>query len=113
MMTTTARVSDRGNELECEFIPPLDAPESWGMPWDEQLKAVQAWQEAGGNQDGQESVAIEPADASNRKSTVSKLATARRQGTISPDAANESYPLAERRTREINIGFPDRRRSGT
>jgi len=113
MMTTMAKVSDRGNELECEFIPPLDAPESWGMPWDKQLEAVQAWQEAKGKQDGQELETIETADASNRKSYVSAIATVRRQGTISPHAANESYPFAERRRREINIGFPDRRRSGT
>lgn len=36
-------------DLESEFIPPLDFPETWGMPWDKQVAAALAWQEAGGN----------------------------------------------------------------
>ncbi|HRP98457.1 MAG TPA: hypothetical protein PL143_19650, partial [Rhodocyclaceae bacterium] len=37
--------------LDCEFVPPLDAPETWGIPWDRQLAAALAWQQAAGNDD--------------------------------------------------------------
>lgn len=33
-------------EHVCEFTPPLDLPECWGVPWDRQLGAALAWQEA-------------------------------------------------------------------
>jgi hypothetical protein len=29
-----------------EFVPPLNMPECWGVPWDRQLGAALAWQEA-------------------------------------------------------------------
>jgi len=37
--------------FDCEFVPPLDAPETWGIPWDRQLAAALAWQQAVGNDD--------------------------------------------------------------
>jgi hypothetical protein len=37
--------------LDCEFLPPLDARETWGVAWERQLAAAIAWQEAGGNDD--------------------------------------------------------------
>lgn len=30
----------------CEFTPPLDMPWCWGVPWDRQLGAATAWQDA-------------------------------------------------------------------
>ena len=30
----------------CEFVPPLDLSESWGVKWDRQISAAVAWQEA-------------------------------------------------------------------
>lgn len=41
----------RAEDFECEFIPPLDLPETHGLPWDQQVNAALAWQEAGGNVD--------------------------------------------------------------
>jgi hypothetical protein len=42
------------DRLECEFIPPLDLPpEERRMSWEQQLNAELAWQEAGGNADGE------------------------------------------------------------
>ncbi|NMG75904.1 hypothetical protein [Aromatoleum diolicum] len=38
--------------LDCEFIPPFDLPEADRIPWERQLSAARAWQEAGGNGDG-------------------------------------------------------------
>jgi hypothetical protein len=46
--------------LECEFIPTLDTPDAWGPPWDRQLSLVLAWQEAGGNSDGEAGQYKEP-----------------------------------------------------
>lgn len=36
---------------DCEFVPPIDLPETWGLAWDRQLGAALAWQavEAGPN----------------------------------------------------------------
>jgi hypothetical protein len=31
---------------DCEFVPPLDLPETWGIAWDRQLIAALAWQAA-------------------------------------------------------------------
>jgi hypothetical protein len=31
---------------DCEFVPPLDLPETWGIAWDRQLTAALAWQAA-------------------------------------------------------------------
>lgn len=41
------------SDFEGEFLPPLGEPGSWGVPWARQLDAVQAWQDAGGNGDGE------------------------------------------------------------
>lgn len=41
----------RAEDLECEFIPPLDLPETHGLPAEQLLCAARAWQEAGGNVD--------------------------------------------------------------
>lgn len=53
MASTSMRTHDARKSLDCEFLPPLDAPETWGQPWDRQIAAALAWQEAGGNDDGQ------------------------------------------------------------
>lgn len=51
-MTDTLRVTALNQgQFDCEFVPPLDAPETWGIPWDRQLAAALAWQQAGGNDD--------------------------------------------------------------
>jgi hypothetical protein len=43
--------------LEHEFIPPLmvlhTEPDAWCLPWEQQLDAACAWQEAGGNADSE------------------------------------------------------------
>ncbi|NMG54124.1 hypothetical protein [Aromatoleum aromaticum] len=36
----------RTENMECEFVPPLDLPETWGLAWERQLNAVLAWQAA-------------------------------------------------------------------
>ncbi len=39
--------------LAGEFVPPLDARDTWGTPWARQLELARAWQEAGGGGDGE------------------------------------------------------------
>lgn len=70
--------------FDYEHLPPLDAFEAWARPWDRQIEAARAWQEAQGNTDG---------EACQWRGTV----TAAR-------------PLIERRRRVVRIDFPDRRR---
>jgi len=45
------------DEMEGEFIPPIDVMQSehldWGVPWEDQLDVAQAWQAAGGNVDSE------------------------------------------------------------
>ena len=36
----------RIENMECEFVPPLDLPETWGLAWERQLNAALAWQAA-------------------------------------------------------------------
>lgn len=36
-----------------EFLPPLEAHETWGLAWARQLEVTCAWQEAGANTDGE------------------------------------------------------------
>lgn len=77
------QLSSMAPNLECEFIPPLNFPETWGMPWDKQVAASLAWQEAGGN-------------------------SAMHSGAW---AGEKLLPFPDRRTRSVVIGFPDRRRA--
>lgn len=67
--------------LECEFIPPLDYRDTWDTPWEQHLASHCAWQEAGGNRDGESCQWQHP-------------------GGIA---------FIERRRRAIAIDFPDRR----
>lgn len=69
--------------LEREFIPPLDCRDSWPMPWDRLLAATTAWQEAGGNRDG--------------------------EACQWPGMDATAFPVFERRKRALKIDFPDRR----
>lgn len=41
----------RTENMECEFVPPLDLPETWGLAWERQLDAVLAWQAANADSD--------------------------------------------------------------
>lgn len=50
-MKTSPTTYIEANRFDCEFIPPLDLPEEHRIPWERQLIAAQAWQEAGGNAD--------------------------------------------------------------
>lgn len=70
--------------LESEFIPPLGFRDTWPMPWERHLAVTRAWQEAGGNRDGE--ICQWPAE-----------------GTTA------AFPLLERRKRVLKIDFPDRR----
>jgi len=70
--------------LECEFIPPLDSRDSWPMPWERHLAVTSAWQEAGGNRDGEAC-----------------------QWSAGTEAT--AFPVFERRKRALKIDFPDRR----
>lgn len=71
--------------LESEFIPPLGFRDTWSMPWERHLSVTRAWQEAGGNRDG---------EACQWPAGV---------------ATTGAYPLFERRKRALKIDFPDRR----
>ena len=71
------------NKFECEFIPPLDLPETWGLPWDRQIEAAMAWQMAGGNAD----TGFEQSRGNNVRQFV------------------------DRRVRNVIIDFPDRRKA--
>lgn len=75
------QLSSMARNLESEFIPPLDFPETWGMSWDKQVAATLAWQEAGGN------VAMHT------------------QGW----AGEKLLSFPDRRKRSVGIDFPDRR----
>lgn len=81
-MKIVSTESIRMQDLECEFIPPLDLPEVYRIPWDQQLRAASAWQMAGGN-----------------------LV----DGIDQPDAAQQPWLLADRRRQAVMINFPDRR----
>ncbi len=48
--------------LENEHLPPLDEPQARGLPWQRQLDAAQAWQEAGANADGEACQWFDPRD---------------------------------------------------
>lgn len=72
-----------GHKLECEFIPPVDLPETWGLAWDRQVEAALAWQAAGGNTDGE---------------------SAQWSG-------HNVRPFVDRRARSAVIDFPDRRKA--
>ncbi|QTQ30534.1 hypothetical protein [Aromatoleum bremense] len=41
----------RTENMECEFVPPLDLPETWGLAWERQLNAALAWQAANATAD--------------------------------------------------------------
>lgn len=43
----------RTENMECEFVPPLDLPETWGLAWERQLNAVLAWQAANADSDAE------------------------------------------------------------
>ncbi|KON80010.1 hypothetical protein PA01_16390 [Azoarcus sp. PA01] len=43
----------RTENMECEFVPPLDLPETWGLAWERQLDAVLAWQAANAGSDAE------------------------------------------------------------
>ena len=45
---------------ECEFVPPLELPDTWGVAWERQLRVMQAWQGADANNDGEGSVIRSP-----------------------------------------------------
>ena len=77
------QLSSMTRNLESEFIPPLDFPETWGMSWDKQVAANLAWQEAGGN------------------------AAMHTQGR----AGEKLLSFPDRRTRSVVIDFPDRRKA--
>lgn len=47
MTTGSPRIED----LQAEFIPPIELPETHGLAWERQLAAVEAWQAAGGDAD--------------------------------------------------------------
>jgi len=71
------------NKLECEFIPPLDLPETWGLAWDRQIEAALAWQTAAGNVD----------------TGFGQL------------RGNNVRQFTDRRVRSMIIDFPDRRKA--
>jgi len=81
MQDSTAQLN--ANKLECEFIPPLDLPETWGLAWDRQIDAARAWQAAGGNADS---------------------------GSDQWSGQNVR-PFVDRRSRALTIDFPDRRKA--
>lgn len=101
-----------------EFIPPLNAREAWGVPWERQLAAHRRWQEAGGNADGQACQWVDPALAQFASISEQRRSVIRqRQSTTGiaderRTAANEPYPRIERRHHALAIGFPDRRMAG-
>jgi hypothetical protein len=106
------------HHLEHEFIPPLHARETWGMPWERQIAAYHRWQEAGGNTDGQMCQWVDPARgqfASAHGRRQPAVRPGQSQNTLADDrrmAANEPYAIIERRHRALAIGFPDRRMAG-
>lgn len=118
IMRTSLMNDGHAHDLEHEFIPPLNARETWGMPWEHQIAAHHRWQEAGGNTDGQrcqwvdsalgQSVSPHPRwrPAVRQGHSQSRIAGDRRM------AANEPYPMIERRHRTLAIRFPDRRMAG-
>lgn len=71
------------HKLECEFIPPLDLPETWGLAWDRQIEAALAWQSVGGD--------LETGFEQSRGNNVRQF--------------------VDRRTRSVIIDFPDRRKA--
>lgn len=56
MAQTTTR-SPQITDLQAEFIPPIELPETFGLSWERRLAAAEAWQNAGGDAD----YACEPA----------------------------------------------------
>jgi hypothetical protein len=51
-MQSGHRDTGGGERFEAEYLPPLDESGVWLMPWERQVEAARAWQEAGGNLDG-------------------------------------------------------------
>lgn len=104
--------------FQFEFVPPLNAREAWGVPWEHQLAAHRRWQEAGGNTDGQACQWVDPALAQfasiseQRRPVIRQGPPARGIADQRRTAANEPYPRIERRQRALAIGFPDRRMAG-
>ncbi len=70
--------------LECECVPPLDLPETWGVSWDRQLAAVEAFHTAW---------------------------TEVEERSVRMNADGNVHRFVERRTRMVVIDFPDRRRA--
>ena len=81
MQNSTGQLA--AHRLECEFIPPLDLPQTWGLAWDRQIEVALAWQTVGGN--------VDAAFDRSRPSNVRQF--------------------VDRRTRSMIIDFPDRRKA--
>ncbi len=117
-MTQSPMVPDPARHLENEFIPPLEARHAWGPSWDRHLQVHSAWQDAGGNTDGQACQWVEPevgkrTNQDGRRWSANRYPFGRTRNVGNGrNTARNSPSFIERRHRSVAIGFPDRRMTG-
>ncbi len=113
-MDTSLMEHVRTHHLENEFIPPLSARDTWGVPWERQLEAHSAWQRAGGNTDGEACQWADPAIGTivPQRTSPGSWQSRSKWSDGNRIAANDARRFFDRRHRQLAIGFPDRRPVG-
>lgn len=91
-MKHAGHITDPAYCAETEFMPPIGALQAervgFGVPWERELHAVQAWQEAGGNVDGEWDVCVWEARSAPACGATRPLRA------VGPGAANELPTMA-------------------
>jgi len=85
--------------LACEFLPPLELPDTWGGAWDRQLRAMQAWQEADANTDGENSVYRAP--TMRTLTRMNTLLTSLREQLLQIQSEAANVAVAEMGRRQV------------